>query len=212
LATKLSNKYNVVNQPVDTVAVCTKVRIPNLFTPVLDGLLVRVRKDCLPRMLHLRECSSSKLPRNPVCRSQISHRQIPAQPEVRYRLPHRSAHLRRPRQAGQISGRRTQDSCTDQKGSATRRIPEAPMWLGSTSGVLQTQRAWLASVRYNTPAHELVEVDGVIGVDRNSVGNGAVLADPLCVPTRLWANPAHHGRGRSGAASFAASVASCKQL
>lgn len=32
-----------------------------------------------------------------------------------------------------------------------------------------------------------------------------------CLPTRLWAYPAHPGRGRSGAASFAASVASCKQ-
>jgi hypothetical protein len=60
LARKLSNKRNLVNQPVDTVATCTKVRIPNSFTSVLDGFLVRVREDCLPRMLHLRECSSSK--------------------------------------------------------------------------------------------------------------------------------------------------------
>jgi len=37
---------------------------------------------------------------------------------------------------------------------------------------------WLASVCYNTPAHELVDVEGVVGVDRNSVGNVAVLADP----------------------------------
>ncbi len=60
MAAKLSSKRNVVNQPVETVATCTKVRIPHSFTPVLDGLLVRVRKDCLPRMLYLRECSSSK--------------------------------------------------------------------------------------------------------------------------------------------------------
>jgi hypothetical protein len=37
---------------------------------------------------------------------------------------------------------------------------------------------WLASVCYNTPAHELVEVEGAIAVDRNSVGNVAVLAGP----------------------------------
>ena len=57
---KFTNNHNGVNQPVETVAICTKIRIPNLFTPVLDGLLVRVRKDCLPRLLYLRECSSSK--------------------------------------------------------------------------------------------------------------------------------------------------------
>ena len=47
LATKLSHKNNVVDKPVDTVATCAKVRVPNSFTPVLDGLLVRIRKDCL---------------------------------------------------------------------------------------------------------------------------------------------------------------------
>jgi hypothetical protein len=50
----------VINQPVETLATCTKIRIPHSFTSVLDRLLVRVRKDCLPRLLYLRECSSSK--------------------------------------------------------------------------------------------------------------------------------------------------------
>lgn len=37
---------------------------------------------------------------------------------------------------------------------------------------------WMMAVCYNTPCLEKIEVDGVIGVDRNSVGNVAVFADP----------------------------------
>ena len=37
---------------------------------------------------------------------------------------------------------------------------------------------WFMSYTYNTPCAAEIKVDGVIGVDRNSVGNIAVLADP----------------------------------
>lgn len=47
MAAKLGHKHKMVDKPVDTVATCTKVRIPDAFTAVLDSLLVRVRKDCL---------------------------------------------------------------------------------------------------------------------------------------------------------------------
>ena len=47
MTAKFGHKHKMVDKPVDTVATCTKVRIPDAFTPVLDGLLVRIRKDCL---------------------------------------------------------------------------------------------------------------------------------------------------------------------
>jgi putative transposase len=37
---------------------------------------------------------------------------------------------------------------------------------------------WFMSYTYNTPCAEPVKTDGCVGVDRNSVGNVAVLADP----------------------------------
>ena len=40
------------------------------------------------------------------------------------------------------------------------------------------EAVWFASVCYNTKAQPSIHVDGCIGVDRNSVGNIAVMADP----------------------------------
>jgi hypothetical protein len=44
---KLGHKDNMVDKPVDTVATCAKVRVPDAFAPILNILLSRVRKDCL---------------------------------------------------------------------------------------------------------------------------------------------------------------------
>lgn len=44
---KLRDKHKVVKKSVDTVATCTKVRVPDAFAPILDRLLIRVRQDCL---------------------------------------------------------------------------------------------------------------------------------------------------------------------
>ena len=60
MATELYDEDDVENQPMDAVATCCVVGVPDAFAPVLDVLLSRTRKDVLPRMLHLRECSSSK--------------------------------------------------------------------------------------------------------------------------------------------------------
>ena len=47
LTPKLSHEDDVVNEFVDTVATCAKIRVPDSFAPVLDILLGRIRKDCL---------------------------------------------------------------------------------------------------------------------------------------------------------------------
>jgi hypothetical protein len=60
---ELGNEHEVINKPVDTVAVCVKVGVPNTFAPVLNVIFARVRKDCLRRMLYLRQTSSSKYTR-----------------------------------------------------------------------------------------------------------------------------------------------------
>lgn len=50
---------------------------------------------------------------------------------------------------------------------------------------------WLASICYNTTCSETIQVDGCVGVDRNSVGNVAVLVDPKSGHVRhLGFNPA----------------------
>ncbi len=179
LAAKLSNQHNVVNQPVETVATCTKVRIPHSFTSVLDGLLVRVRKDCLPRMLYLRECSSSKyypeIPcvvakslivkyqRNPNCVT-VSHIVLPIYGDQGKQVKLVDGGLRIP--------------ALFKKEVLPVVFPKPICGLVRQVEFFKRKGQWLASVCYNTPAHELVEVEGVIGVDRNSVGNVAVLADP----------------------------------
>ena len=179
LATKPSNKRNVVNQAVGTVAVCTKVRIPHSFTPVLDGLLARVRKDCLPRMLHLRECSSSKyypeIPcvvakslivkyqRNPKCVA-VSNIVLPICGDQGKQVKLVDGGLRIP--------------ALFKMEVLPVVFPRPICGLVRQVEFFKRKGQWLASVCYNTPAHELVEVERVIGVDRNSVGNVAVLADP----------------------------------
>jgi hypothetical protein len=47
LTPKLSHEDDVVDEFVDTVATCAKVRVPDSFVPILDVLLGRIRKDCL---------------------------------------------------------------------------------------------------------------------------------------------------------------------
>jgi len=45
-------------------------------------------------------------------------------------------------------------------------------------GLFRRKGEWFGSICYNTGKDPVMDWDGVIGVDRNSVGNIAVLADP----------------------------------
>lgn len=179
MATKLSHKNNVIDKPVDTVATCAKVRVPDSFAPVLDILLGRIRKDCLPRMLHLREASSSKyyteIPcvvakslitkyqRNKKCVT-VTNPVIPICGDKGKQIKLEKNGLRIP--------------ALFKKEILPITFPKPVHGFVRSIEFFKRKGIWLASVCYNTPAHELVDVEGVIGVDRNSVGNVAVLADP----------------------------------
>ena len=176
---KLGHKDKMVDKPVDTVATCTKIRIPDAFTPVLDRLLVRVRKDCLPRMLHLRECSSSKyypeipcvIAKSLIAKYQRNEKLVTVSNIV---LP--------------ICGDKGKQIKLEKTGLRIPALfkkevlpvvfPKPVHGFVRCIEFFKRKGIWLASVCYNTPAHELVDVEGVVGVDRNSVGNVAVLADP----------------------------------
>jgi len=70
-------------------------------------------------------------------------------------------------------------------------------WLRPVSGFIRQveffkrDSKWFCSICYNTPAATPLMVEGVIGIDRNSVGNVAMLADPQNGKVRrLGFNPA----------------------
>jgi len=169
----------VINKPVDTVAVCVKVGIPNSFTPVLNVIFTRVRKDCLPRMLYLRRASSSKyypeIPcvvaksliakyqRNPKCVT-VARPVIPICGDKGKQIKLDNGGLRVP--------------ALFKKAVLPVRFPKPVDGFVRSIEFFKRKGRWLASVCYNTPAGEPVEAEGVVGVDRNSVGNVAVLADP----------------------------------
>jgi len=178
MAAKLSDKHNLIDKPVDTVATCAKVRIPDAFTPVLDGLLVRVRGG-LPRMLHLRECSSCKhypeipcvIAKSLIAKYQRNEKLVTVSNIV---LP--------------VCGDKGKQIKLEKNGLRIPALFKKEILLvifpkpvhGFVRSVefFKRKGVWLASICYNTPAHEFVDVEGVVGVDRNSVGNVAVLADP----------------------------------
>lgn len=192
LATEFYDENDVENQPMDTVATCCVIGVPDSFAPVLDVLLVRTRKDVLPRMLHLRECSSSKYyPEIPcvIAKSLITKYQ-------RNKKLVTVSHIVLP-----ICGDKGKQIKWEKNGL---RIPALfkkeilpitfpkPVvgWVRSIE-FFKRKGQWLASVCYNTHAQPQIEVKGCIGVDRNSVGNVAVLADPQNGQVRhLGFNPA----------------------
>jgi len=179
MPTKLGHEHDVVNQSVDTVATCTKVRIPDAFTSVLDGLLVRVRKDCLPRMLHLRECSSSKyypevpcvIAKSLIAKYQRNEKLVTVSNIVLPICGDKDKQIKLEKSGLKIPA-------LFKKAILPVVFPKPVHGFVRSIEFFKRKGVWLASICYNTPAHELVDVEGVIGVDRNSVGNVAVLADP----------------------------------
>jgi len=179
MPTKLGHEHDVVNQSVDTVATCTKVRIPDAFTSVLDGLLVRVRKDCLPRMLHLRECSSSKyypevpcvIAKSLIAKYQRNEKLVTVSNIVLPICGDKGKQIKLEKSGLKIPA-------LFKKAILPVVFPKPVHGFVRSIEFFKRKGVWLASICYNTPAHELVDVEGVIGVDRNSVGNVAVLADP----------------------------------
>lgn len=177
---------------VTTIITCTRINIPNSFTSILDRLLVTVRKDILPRMLYLRECSSSKyypeIPcviakslitkyqRNPKCIT-VSNIVLPICGDKGKQIKLVEGGIRIP--------------ALFKKEIPPVTFPKPIHGFVRQVEFFKRKGRWFASICYNTPAADPVIIEGCIGVDRNSVGNVAVLADPQNGKVRhLGFNPA----------------------
>jgi putative transposase len=217
MATELDHQDDVIDEPKDTVATCAVISVPDSFAPVLDVLLIRTRKDVLPRMLHLRECSSSKYYPEVPC--VISKSLI-----AKYQRNKKLVTVRRivlpicgdkGRQVKLVAGGVLIPALFKREVLPVR-FPKPIVGYVRQIEFYKRKGKWLASVCYNTPVHELVDVEGVIGIDRNSVGNVAVLADPQNGKVQhLGFNPAatkHHWRRRRANLKSAGKRRTLRQL
>jgi len=176
--TKFRTKDDVSRQVVDAVACCVKVKIPDTLAHGLNDLLARCGM-AVERMLYDRTMTSSKyyadLVPCVVSKSLIS----------KYQKNQKCKRVRN----------LVIPVCGD-KGKQIKlveggiRIPALfkkevlPVsWPRQITGhvrsieMFRREGEWFASICYNAIKPSPVPFDGVIGVDRNSVGNVAVLAD-----------------------------------
>jgi putative transposase len=179
MPTKFCTENDVSRQVVDAVACCVKVKIPDTLAHGLEDLLVRC-SSAVERMLSDRNLSSSKYYSDllpcVVSKSLITKYQ-------------KNSKCKRVRNL-------VIPICGD-KGKQIKRVEggiQIPalfkkhvlpvQWPREVTGhirsieILRRSGQWFASICYNSPKPASVHVDAVIGVDRNSVGNVAVLADP----------------------------------
>lgn len=176
---KLYTKHDVHAQVVDTVACTAKVKVPDSFKGLLNDLQSRCRVAVREMLAHRNQSSSkyydtipcvvskgliTKYQRNRKCKS-VSNVVVPI--------------------------------CGD-KGKVVKiegdgiRIPAIfkkyilpVMWMHPVIGFIrsiefiQRKGVWYCHISYNTPTQPLLSCPtGVVGVDRNSVGAVATLADP----------------------------------
>ncbi len=217
MATELDYQDNVIDEPKDTVATCAVISIPDSFAPVLDVLLLRTRQHVLPRMLHLRECSSSKYYPEVPC---VISKSLIAKYQRNKKLV-TVRHIVLPicgdkgRQIKLVAGGVIIPALFKREVLPIR-FPKPVVGYVRQIELYKRKGKWLASVCYNTPAAELVDVEGVIGIDRNSVGNVAVLADPQTgFVQHLGFNPAatkHHWRRRRANLKSAGKRRTLRQL
>lgn len=192
MATKLHDQHDVIDQLKNAVATCCVVSVPDALTPLLDVLLVRTREDSLPRMLHLRECSSSKYyPELPcvVAKSLIA----------KYQRNEKLVTLKnivlpicgdKGKQIKLVEGGIRVPALFKKEVLPVQFPKPVAGWVRSVE-FFKRKGQWRASVCYNTPVLPQIQVTGCVGVDRNSVGNIAVLADPQNGQVRhLGFNPA----------------------
>ena len=192
LTTELYDEDDVEDKPMDTVATCCVVSVPDSFAPVLDVLLLRVRKYVLPRMLHLRECSSSKfyteipcvVAKSLITKYQRNKKLVTVKSIVLPICGDKGKQIKLEKNGLRIPA-------LFKKEILPVTFPKPVVgWVRSIE-FFKRKGQWLVSVCYNTYAQPQIEVAGCIGIDRNSVGNVAVLADPQNGQVRhLGFNPA----------------------
>jgi len=175
---KLGAKDNVHSQVVDTVTCCIKVKVPDALALILDAIEPLARL-CVDRMLVHRELSSSKFyPEVPcvIAKSLVAKYQRNKRCRVVRNL--------------------VLPLCGD-KGTQIKlegngiRIPALfrkavlpVVWLRPAIGFIRSVEflrrggEWFASICYNVQKESPFHSTGNVGVDRNSVGVVATLADP----------------------------------
>lgn len=177
MTAKLRAKDDVVAKPVHAMARCVKFRVPNELCHVLDALYPKAL-DAARGMIKNRRLSSSKhwkgIPsvvaksliakyqRNPKCRN-IKSLVIPICGDKGKQVKLVDGGIRVPALFKKAV------------------VPAVFLWriAGHVRQVEFFKRdgQWLMSACVNTPCDAPIEVTGVVGVDRNSVGNVAVMAD-----------------------------------
>ncbi|MFH1627387.1 MAG: transposase [Pseudomonadota bacterium] len=175
---ELSAKNNMDGQRINTVTCTVKVKVPDSFVPALNSLRQRSAL-AVQEMLSHREKTSSKyytaIPcvvakslvakyqRNRKCKS-VSSVVIPICGDKGRQIKIEGAGVRVP--------------------ALFKKEILPVMWMRPVIGVirsaefLQRDGKWYAHITYNTPADPMVKPSGMIGVDRNSVGAVATMADP----------------------------------
>lgn len=176
---KLGHKYNMVNEKELTMCLTFKVVIPHNLTPILDELYQKA-SICVNRMLEDRTKSSSKYYKEVPCvlaKSLISKYQ-------RNKKLKQVKNLVLP-----VCGDKGKQVKTVEGGI---RIPAffkksilPVVFPKPISGFIRQVEffkrngKWFMSYSYNTPVLQEQEVQGFLGVDRNSVENVVVCADVM---------------------------------
>ncbi len=176
---KLGHKYNMIDEKEFTMCLTFKVDVPHNLTPILDELYQKASV-CVNRMLENRTKSSSKYYKEIPCvlaKSLISKYQ-------------RNKKLKRVKNL-------VLPVCGD-KGKQVKIVEDGirvPAFFKKSilpvvfpkpiSGFIRQveffkrNRKWFMSYSYNTPILQEQEVQGFLGVDRNSVENVVVCADVM---------------------------------
>ena len=174
---KLGNKYNMIDEKELTVCLTAKVIIPHNLTPILDELYQKASV-CVNRMLEDRTKSSSKYYKEIPCvlaKSLISKYQrnkklkqvknlvLPVCGDKGKQVKIVKDGIRVP--------------AFFKKSVLSVKFPKPIVGFIRQVEFFKRSRKWFMSYSYNTPILQEQEVQGFLGVDRNSVENVAVVAD-----------------------------------
>jgi IS605 OrfB family transposase len=178
LPTELRAEDDVHAKMVDTVTCCIKVKCPDSFRSVLDAMVPNARI-CIGRMLAHRDKSSSKFyhevpcvisksliakyQRNKKCKS-VTNLVLPICGDKGKQIKLEAGGLRIP--------------------ALFKKEILPVVWLRLPVGFIRSAEffvrkgEWYAAICYNAKADQPFVCTGTVGVDRNSVGAVATLADP----------------------------------
>ena len=175
---KLGARDNVHSQVVDTVTCCIKVKVPDALALVLDTIEPLARL-CVDRMLVRRELSSSKFYPEVPC---VTAKSLVA----KYQRNKRCRAVRNLVLA--LCGDKGTQIKLEGNGiripALFRKAVLPVVWLRPAIGFIRSVEflrrggEWFASICYNVQKESPFHSTGNVGVDRNSVGAVATLADP----------------------------------